>query len=123
MAQVNQNTQDNKGLYWVVSCKNEYSLLGAISLRNFSIEQNQAEIGFELHPDQQGQGFMHEAITQVLAYCSGQLGLRAIIADTVPENLRSIQILERHGFVKINGVAETNHYFCRLAQKNDDDIY
>jgi ribosomal-protein-alanine N-acetyltransferase len=107
IAKVNQITHDNEGLYWVITRKNEDKLLGAIGLRNFGPEQYQAEIGYELHPDHQGQGFMHEAITHVLAYGFGRLGLQAIMADTDPGNLRSIQILERHGFVKINGRENT----------------
>ena len=104
IAKLNQITHNNEGLYWVITRKNEDKLLGTIGLRNFGQEQGQAEIGYELHPDQQGQGFMHEAITNVLAYGFGRVGLQAIIADTDPGNLRSIQILERHGFVKTNGL-------------------
>jgi ribosomal-protein-alanine N-acetyltransferase len=107
IAKVNQITHDNEGLYWVITRKNEDKLLGTIGLRNFGPEQYQAEIGYELHPDHQGQGFMHEAITHVLAYGFGQLGLQAIMADTDPGNLRSIEILERHGFVKINSLENT----------------
>ncbi|MGZ3874865.1 MAG: GNAT family N-acetyltransferase [Mucilaginibacter sp.] len=102
ITKVNQITRDNKGLYWVITRKNEDKLLGTIGFRNFEPEQYQAEIGYELHPDHQGQGFMHEAITHVLAYGFGRIGLRAIMADTDPENLRSVQTLERHGFVKMN---------------------
>lgn len=99
---VKKVTVANEGLYWVITRKNEDKLLGTIGLRNFEPEQYQAEIGYELHPDHQGRGFMHEAITHVLAYGFGRLGLQAIIADTDPENLPSIRILEKHGFVKIN---------------------
>jgi len=104
---INQITHHNEGLYWVITRKNEDKLLGTIGLRNFEPEQYRAEIGFELHPDHQGQGFMHEAITHVLAYGFGGLGLQAVMADTDSGNLRSIQILERHGFVKINDLENT----------------
>jgi ribosomal-protein-alanine N-acetyltransferase len=107
IVKVNQITHDNEGLYWVITRKNEDKLLGTIGLRNFEPEQYQAEIGYELHPDHQGQGFMHEAITHVLAYGFSQLGLQAIMADTDHGNLRSIQILEKHGFVKVNGLENT----------------
>ena len=107
IAKVNQMTHDNAGLYWVITRKNEDKLLGTIGLRNFEPEQYQAEIGYELHPHHQGQGFMHEAITHVLAYGFGRLGLQTITADTDPGNLRSIQLLEKHGFVKINRLENT----------------
>jgi len=114
IAMVNQITQRNEGLYWVITRKNEDKLLGTIGLRNFEPEQYQAEIGYELHPDHQGQGMMHEAITHVLAYGFGRLGLQSITADIHPGNLRSIQILERYGFVKINGVGNTYVLMARL---------
>jgi len=106
MAKVNQITHDNEGLYWVITRKNEDKLLGTIGLRNFEPEQRRAEIGYELHPDHQGQGIMHETITHVLTFGFDRLGLHAIMADTDPANLRSIQILKKHGFVKINEVED-----------------
>jgi len=110
IAKINQMTHDNECLYWVITRKNEDRLLGTIGLWNFGPEQYQAEIGYELHPDHQGRGFMYEAMTHVLAYGFGQLGLQAMIADTDPGNVRSIQILERHGFVKVDG---ENTYLLR----------
>jgi ribosomal-protein-alanine N-acetyltransferase len=104
---VNQITKDNEGLYWVITRNGENKLLGNIGLRNFDPEHRQAEIGFELHPDHQGQGIMQEAITHVLAYAFSDLGLQSIIAETAPGNLRSIQILQRHGFVKIDDLGNT----------------
>jgi len=99
---INQITHHNEGLYWVITRKNEDKLLGTIGLWNFEPEQYRAEIGYELHPDHQGQGTMHEAITHVLAYGFDRLGLQAITADTVPGNLPSVRLLLRHGFVKVN---------------------
>ena len=55
IAKVNQITHNNEGLYWVITRKNEDKLLGTIGLRNFGPEQYQAEIGYELYPDHQGQ--------------------------------------------------------------------
>ncbi|MFD0792704.1 GNAT family N-acetyltransferase [Mucilaginibacter litoreus] len=107
IALVNQITHDNEGLYWVITRKNEDKLLGTISLRNFEPEQYQAEIGYELHPNHQRQGFMLEATQEVLAYSFDRLGLKVIVADTDPGNLPSIKILERHGFVKMNGLENT----------------
>lgn len=104
MARVNQMTHANEGIYWVITRKNEDKLLGTISLRNFELEQQQAEIGYELHPDHQRQGIMHEAISHVLDYGFDRLGLQAIVADTDPGNLPSVRILERHGFMKANSL-------------------
>jgi len=113
IAIIHQITQKNEGLYWVITRKNEPKLLGTISLRNFEPDQYRAEIGFELQPNQQGQGLMQEALTHVLEFAFNSLGLRAIIAETDPENLRSIRILERHGFVKF-GHPENYYSLIRM---------
>ncbi|MCO5950502.1 GNAT family N-acetyltransferase [Mucilaginibacter flavidus] len=62
---------------------------------NWNLQRTLAKVNYHIHTD---------AITHVLAYGFGRLGLQSITADTHPGNLRSIQILERYGFVKVNGM-------------------
>ncbi len=95
---VNHIILNNEGLYWAIAIKDK--IIGSISLRNFDAEECRAEIGYELHPDYQGQGIMNEAINDVLTYAFEQIGLREITAQTVPENAQSINLLQKHGFVK-----------------------
>src|ERR1700739_2910268 len=38
----------NECLYWAITLKNEKKLVGTICLWNFSLENNSAEIGYEL---------------------------------------------------------------------------
>ncbi len=57
-----------------------------------------AEIGYLLAPDRQGQGYMHEALQQVLAYLFGTLHLHRVEAEIDPRNAPSAHVLERLGF-------------------------
>jgi RimJ/RimL family protein N-acetyltransferase len=56
------------------------------------------DIGFAFLPAYGGRGYAQEAATAALAYGSGILGLARIVAITLPENDRSIRLLERLGF-------------------------
>ena len=55
--------KQNKGIYWAITLTNNDNLIGTICLFNFSNENDQAEIGYELLPAFQGQGIMQEAIS------------------------------------------------------------
>ncbi|KAG1603914.1 hypothetical protein G6F46_013802 [Rhizopus delemar] len=66
----------------------------------FAVDRDaaRAEIGYLLAPDQQGQGYMHEALQQVLAYLFRTLRLHRVEAEIDPRNAPSAHVLERLGF-------------------------
>jgi ribosomal-protein-alanine N-acetyltransferase len=55
------------------------------------------EIGWRIHPAYQGQGFAQEAAELSLADGFGRLGLREIVAFTVPANRPSWRLMQRLG--------------------------
>jgi len=55
------------------------------------------EIGWRIHPSQQGQGYAREAAELALAYGFGTLGLAEIVAFTVPGNRASWRLMQRLG--------------------------
>ena len=89
----------NEGIFWVISNKETNQLIGTIGLRNFDIEPNYAEIGYELHPNFQHKGFMSEAIKSVLQFGFQELNLKTIEGFTHKNNITSIALLEKHNFV------------------------
>lgn len=90
--------REGQTYYWAIELKNDSNLIGTICLWNFSSDYSQAEIGFELNPGYQGQGFMQEAISSVIDYGFEKAGLNSILAFTHSENIRSIRLLEKNGF-------------------------
>ena len=90
----------NQGIYWVITLRNSENLVGTICLFNFSNENHQAEIGYELLPTFQGQGIMHEALSKVIAYGMDVIGLKAIEAYTHLENKNSSKLIEKYNFKK-----------------------
>lgn len=59
-----------------------------------------ASLGYSLDREAEGQGLMAEAIRAVIAHAFGPMNLHRVMANYVPENLRSARLLERLGFVR-----------------------
>ncbi len=58
------------------------------------------ETGYILGVDWWGRGLAREALEAGLGYVFGSLGARRIFADTDPENVASIKMLEGLGFIR-----------------------
>lgn len=84
--------------YWVISCKSDQQPIGIVSFlkRNWLPH---FDIGFALLPHYEGKGYAYEA-TQVVLKHALQSGFHlTVFAITLPENERSINLLNRLGFV------------------------
>lgn len=57
----------------------------------------QAEVGFTLSREYQGKGYASEAVSRLLDYAFGDLGLHRVVAVTDQENEPSFALLERIG--------------------------
>ena len=88
----------NSGLFWVLASKDSAELVGTLGLRNFEVEENYAEIGYDVHPDYQERGYMSEAFEVVLEFASQQMELKTIEAFTHKNNNASKALLEKYHF-------------------------
>ena len=88
------------GLRWAITRPGEDRLLGHVSLFDLNDQSGRAEIGYGLARAYWGQGIMHEALTAVVDYAFGPMGLRRLEADTHPDNHASLRALERLGFTR-----------------------
>lgn len=89
---------DGTSFYWAITLANDDTLIGTICLWNISEDHLTIEVGFELHPDFQGKGLMHEAFTAVIENGFNLLGFSTITAFTHHENSNSISLLEKCDF-------------------------
>ena len=89
------------------------ALLGGITLGNIrrGVAQN-GQIGYWIGERFAGQGYMSEAVGLVCEFAFARSGLHRLEAACIPDNGRSIRLLERNGFeregvlrayLKING--------------------
>ena len=97
---INNSIKNNESIYWGITGKDVDTLIGTICLWNISKQNFRAEIGYVLHPDFHGKGFMSEALDAVLDYGFTYMNLHSIEANVHPDNKQSIKLLEKKGFVK-----------------------
>jgi RimJ/RimL family protein N-acetyltransferase len=57
----------------------------------------QAEIGWCLSPEHQGQGYVSEAAAELVRLCFDDLGIRRVVANAFADNLGSVRVMERLG--------------------------
>lgn len=74
--------------------------LGDVGLQISSANPQEADIGYALLPQAQGQGYAQEAVSAVCEYGFRSLGLSAINAWVLAENSGSVRLLEKLGFVR-----------------------
>ena len=89
-----------EGYYWAITLKDTDKLIGTICLANYCFETLTAEIGYELLPTFQNKGFIQESIIKVIDFGFEALQLNNIEANVDAANIKSIYILEKHGFLK-----------------------
>jgi RimJ/RimL family protein N-acetyltransferase len=81
---------------FAIESKETGALVGDCALR---VEEDgrQAEVGFTLSREHQGKGYASEAVSLLLDYAFGDLGLHRVVAITDQENKPSFALLERLG--------------------------
>jgi len=72
-------------------------LIGQISLHIRKPAQKEAEIGYTIRPDRQGQGFGSEAGKGILDFAFSDLSCHRVFASTAPANLASQAVLRKLG--------------------------
>jgi len=85
-------------LKWGMVRRADNLLIGTTTLYNLDFNNRRAELGYALGRAHWGQGYMHEALQELLAYAFETLDLRRLEADVDPRNTASIKSLERLGF-------------------------
>jgi RimJ/RimL family protein N-acetyltransferase len=81
---------------FAIELKETGALIGDCALK---VEEDgrQAEVGFSLSREHQGKGYASEAVSRLLDYAFGDLGLHRVVAITDQENEPSFALLERLG--------------------------
>lgn len=83
-------------------------VIGSCGFHKWIKEHSRSEIGYEIHKKYQNQGYMSEAIKEVINYGFTKMNLNRIEALIDPENESSIKIVENNGF-KREGILR-GHY-------------
>ena len=106
---IEDGTKTAKHYYWVISLKTDPKMIGSISLWNFSDDRQFAEVGYDLHPEFQGQGLMTETLKLVLEFGFERLKLKSLEAYTQNDNRPSRKMLLNNGFALVEGKTDPSN--------------
>lgn len=98
--QIQLNFKEKIGLNWVITEQKKQQFIGYFSFWRFSRQNCRGEIGYALHPDFWGNGYMSETIQTMTQFAFEQFGFHSIMANVNPNNKKSIKLLEKNGFVQ-----------------------
>jgi RimJ/RimL family protein N-acetyltransferase len=82
---------------YAIALKNSGALIGDCGLFTHHDDRQQADIGYTLAREFQGQGYATEAVSRILDFAFGELTMHRIVAMVDCENRASVALLERLG--------------------------
>lgn len=107
---MNKGIDDNKWIIWAIEHRKAKRVVGSVSIWNINKEQKSGELGYGIIPEYQGQGLMKEALLSVVKYGFSGMNLKILEAYTEEKNIKSIKLLEKCNFHRVNKVAEQGFY-------------
>jgi [ribosomal protein S5]-alanine N-acetyltransferase len=99
---------------WGFALRETGDLIGTCTLFHVDRAHRRAEVGYALRPHAWGRGLASEALSVLIAFAFGPLGLHRLEADADPENVRSLRTLERQGFRQEGYLRERWHHMGEL---------
>jgi ribosomal-protein-alanine N-acetyltransferase len=115
------STFNKSFLYFHIIRKDTAKSIGWCGYHTWYIDHNRAEIGYVLDSkDDMNQGFMTEALSEILKYGFEQMNLNRIEAFLAKTNTPSLKLVERFGFSEEGLLRE--HYF-KNGRVENSSIY
>ena len=84
---------------WAVADAESDACVGMVNYHDGHVRNRRASVGYMVHPAWQGQGIGAEAVSAVVGFCFGELGMHRLEAFIVPGNVASRALAEKLGFV------------------------
>jgi RimJ/RimL family protein N-acetyltransferase len=82
--------------------KGTKDLIGDIGIYFRPDKHHEVKLGYTLSADQQGKGYATEALEALIKYLHQHLGKSRFIALIAPENLSSIRLVKKLGFIQVD---------------------
>lgn len=82
---------------FLIVLKENSHIIGSIDYKYVPDENGVTEVGYGMNPAYTGRGYMTEALDAFLEF-GRSLGIRTVLADTLPDNEKSQNVLKRCGF-------------------------
>ncbi len=100
IGEVNDAYRERSGVTWAVVDVPTNRTIGIFGLNGWDRHHRRAEVGYDLAKEFWGRGLATEALGAILTFGFRSMDLNRIEAATIADNLESIRLLDRAGFVR-----------------------
>lgn len=111
---------ERKGITWAIIDKKTNELVGDFGIWKLDRQNSRGEIGYVLHPDFWGKGYMKETMNTIIGFAFKEFNLHSLEANVNTENTNSKTLLLKFGF-KLEAHFRENYYFD--GRFLDSEIY
>lgn len=94
--------------FFIIRTKDTNEFAGTIALWRIDLDNQYAELGYEMLPEFQGKGLMDSALKLILKHAAS-LHINRIEAKTHRDNLKSRKLVQRNGFTLLEDVTDDNY--------------
>lgn len=108
-----QKEQDRYRFQLAVVLKKSGALIGNCGIRQSQAFSLEADLGYEIAPEQWGQGYATEAARALLRFAFEELKVHRVYAECVSENVGSQRVLRKLGMRQEGHLRENQYYRSR----------
>lgn len=101
--------KQKQAIFWGISLKNNPEIIGFCKCE-IEIPKVRADLGYDLTPKYWNKGIMTEALSAIMKFIFNTLDVNRIEAAVSTENIASIRLLEKLGFMK-EGILRERSYW------------
>ena len=83
---------------WIVIELESNQVVAELGFKGTPDQNSEIEIGYGTFPEQQGKGFMTEAVGAMSKWALARADVRGVLAETEQNNLASIRVVTKNGF-------------------------
>ena len=110
----------NEGITWVIIEKSSNKPIGDFGIWRIDKQNSRGDIGYILHPDYWGKGYMTEALNTLIRFGFNNLNIHSYAANVNTENENSKALLLKFGFTLEANFRENFYYDGQFL---DSEIY
>ena len=84
--------------YWILRDGARRVLIGGGGFKGAPGDDGVVEIGYSVRPGYRRRGFVSEAVAALVGWALRRQGVKRVVAETRPDNVPSVRVLEKAGF-------------------------
>jgi len=109
---------------WCIRLKGEKTVIGDFAFKGLG-KDGMIEIGYGMQEPYQNKGYMTEAVNVICRWASVREEISRIEAEVTKDNLASIRVLEKAGFVPTgkNGAEGPRYVFVSPKEFDSEDLF